>query len=163
MDIHLSQDEVKAIQHATNPIEDCMGLSNDYFSFKKEGEDLKQGNGLNAVWFLMQKEGSSEEVALERVKSKILSLEKVHNTAIAQLMEKDALSEEMQRYLTFFRLAHGGWHVFHTTTTRYGLVVKQKPSTWRVLILRAMTVVFATAAIMAWFSKSGIPGIHGFI
>lgn len=163
MDIRLDQDEIEAIQHITDPIEECMGLSNDYFSFNKEREDLRQGNGLNSVWFLVQKEGISEEEALEQVKSKVLSLEKNHNTAVAELMEKDALTAEMQRYLTFFRLAHGGLHVFHTTTTRYGLVVNQKPSTWWVLILRAMTVVIAIAAIMAWFSKSGIWGIHGFI
>lgn len=163
MDIHLDQDEVEAIQHITDPIEECLGLSNDYFSYKKEKEDLTEGNGLNAVWFLMQKDDVSEEEALEQVKNKILSLENVHSAAIAELMGKNALSAEMQRYLTFFRLAHGGLHLFHTTTTRYGLVVKQKPSTWWVLILRAVTVVFAVACIMVWFSKSGIRGIHGFI
>ena len=149
MDIHLNKDEVKAIQHITDPIEECMGLSNDYFSYKKEKEDLTEGNGLNAVWFLMQKDDVSEEEALEQVKNKILSLENVHSAAIAEIMEKNALSAEMQ--------------LFYTTTTRYGLVVKQKPSTWWVLILRAVTVVFAVACIMVWFSKSGIRGIHGFI
>lgn len=163
MNIRLDQDEIEAIQHITDPIEECMGLSNDYFSFKKERGDLRQGKGLNSVWFLVQKEGISEVEALEQVKSKMLSLEKDHNTAVTELMEKGALTAEMQRYLTFFRLAHGGLHVFSTTTTRYGLVVKQKPSTWWVLILRAMAVVFAIAAVMGWFSKSGIRGIHGFI
>jgi hypothetical protein len=102
MDIRLNQDEVEAIQHITDQLEECMGLSKDYFSFKKERGDLRQGNGLNSVWFLVQKEGVSEEEALEQVKSKVLSLEKDHNTAVAELMGKDALTAEMQRYLTFF-------------------------------------------------------------
>lgn len=153
MDIHLSQDEIKAIQHITDPIEECMGLCNDYFSYKKEREDLRRGNGFNAVWFLMQREGASEAEALERVRSKILSLEEIHNTGLEESVKDNALSVEMRHYITFFRLAHGGWHVFHTTTSRYGSVIKKKPSASWMLTLRTMTVVFAIAVFMVWISQ----------
>lgn len=108
---------------------------------------------MNAVWLLSQKEGISEDEALERVKSKILSLDKIYKAAAAELIKKDAISAETQRYMTSLCLACGGFHVFHTTTSRCGPVVKQTPSThWALTYtLRRMTVVFAIAFIMGCF------------
>lgn len=142
MDIHVNPDEIEATQHILSPIEKCMGLCNDYFSYKKEKEDLRQGNGLNAVWFLRQKEGLSEKEALDQVKSKIISLEEAHNVELARSINDDLLSVEMGRYITFFRLAHGGLHVFHTVASRYESTKGQKPCPHQMMIRLTMVFCF---------------------
>ncbi|KAJ6099240.1 isoprenoid synthase domain-containing protein [Penicillium canescens] len=115
MDIRIDPLEMENILHITRPLEQSLGLCNDYFSYAKEKEELRQGKGRNALTFLMQKEGMTEEEALKCLKEKIASLEETHHAAFEDSMKNGVLSPELRQYILFLRMAGGGVHVFHST------------------------------------------------
>lgn len=110
---------LESIRYIVTPLEESFGLCNDYYSYWKEKADIRGGDYPNAVKFLMKTDGVSEETALEIIKGKILSLEEAHYLAFRSSMEDNALSLDQIRYILYLQLAHGGWHVFHSTGYRY--------------------------------------------
>lgn len=119
MDFRAPDESMSMIEEVTRPLERAMALCNDYFSWPKDKEHFQQGKGANAVAFLQQVEGISEEEALESIKRQIIALEESHNSALERLMNARTLSPDMQSYLITFRLAAGGLHFFTSTSDRY--------------------------------------------
>jgi hypothetical protein len=148
MDIRIDPLEMESILHITRPLEQSLGLCNDYFSYAKEKEELRQGKGRNAVTFLMQKEGMTEEEALKCLKDNIASLEETHNAAFEDSMKNDVLSPELRRYILFLRTAGGGMHVFHSTAGRYEPSTDMKADSDRVFIRHSLSLAFVSVALL---------------
>ena len=148
MDIRIDPLEMENILHITRPLEQSMGLGNDYFSYSKEKEELRQGKGRNALTFLMQKEGMAEEEALKCLKEKIVSLEETHHAAFEVSMKNGVLSPELRRYILFLRMAGGGVHVFHGTAGRYKPSPDMKADTAPVFIRHALRLALASVALL---------------
>jgi hypothetical protein len=148
MDICIDPLEMEKILHITKPLEQSMGLCNDYFSYAKEKEEFRQGKGWNALAFLIQKEGMTEEEALKCLKEKIVSLEETHHAAFEKSMKNDVLSPELRRYILYLRMAAGGVHVFHSAAGRYKRSTDMKADSAPVFKRHGLRFALASVALL---------------
>ena len=103
--------------------ERCFLLTKDYFSWKRELEqsaDQEQGKVFNAVWFLMNKSGLTEDEALGSVKSMILNLEACYLSGKTRLLESgpDDVPFHVHKWLEACAVAMGGNHYWCSTCPR---------------------------------------------
>lgn len=117
MDSDLDDEALESVKHITNPLLESFALGNDYFSYSKE---KNEENAVNAVKFLMQHEGMSEEIALNAIKERTIELEQAHNAAFDEWLKGEQQSPELHRYLVNLRLGAGGGHFVQATSPRYG-------------------------------------------
>ncbi|KAK0702763.1 geranylgeranyl pyrophosphate synthase [Lasiosphaeris hirsuta] len=121
MNIRLSADDEAMIADLKQISEQCFLLTNDYFSWEREFEQSAsqdQGKVFNAVWFLMSKNGLTEEGARERVRSMISDLEAEYLSGRSKLLAAGDVPSHVRKWLGACAVAMGGNHYWCSTCPR---------------------------------------------
>ncbi len=121
--VSLTAEDEASIEEVVEVAERALLLTNDYFSWERELEQSAiqdDGKIFNSVWFIMKQDGVSANVALQRVKDMILTLEVEFVKLKDQLyMNNPSLPLHIRRWIESCGLAIAGNHYWSATCPRH--------------------------------------------
>jgi len=118
MNIHLTDQESKAVEEFQWTLGGILALTNDYFSWNKES--LQSTDRIrNAVPLLMRQYSLPKEQAKLLLKGMIVEEEEKAKRLRLALERSDTLSSDLKRYIEALELYSGGNCYWSATCPRY--------------------------------------------
>lgn len=125
MELHLTDEELKAVHPFEWTLGGVLALTNDYFSWRKEKYQATD-RVRNAIPLLMRQYSIKEEQARLLLKGIIVEEEEKAKRLRLELEARPNLSDDMKRYIEALELYSGGNCYWSATCPRYNKPQEEK-------------------------------------